>query len=123
DECLGRLSQVGTTGGGSVVTVAGGRWAGMEIFIGGEVLGQQFGTYYLAVFENQASVGLVGEDHGGDAGDEERIAQAQQDGGHDGEENRSLPDGMHGGSPCKNQIGCPTLAAPLFLRLGWELGQ
>src|SRR5208283_1668593 len=77
----------------------GGRGPGMKVAVGGEALREQRRTNDLAVLEDEASGGLMGEDQSGDAGDEERIAQAKQNGGHDGEANRSLPDGMHFRAP------------------------
>ncbi len=71
----------------------------MEIAVAREALRQQFGADDLAVLENQASPGLMGEQDTGDAGDNERIAQAQQDRGDQGVADRCLPNGMHGNSP------------------------
>ena len=59
----------------------------MEVLVAGEALRNQLRADDGAVVElDEASGSLVGEDQGGDAGDKQRIGQAQQDGGHDGEE-------------------------------------
>ena len=79
------LRKVGSARGGGVVAVAGGRGAGMEVAVGGEALRQQFGADDLAVFQNQAACGLVRKDDAGNAGDDERIAEAEQDRGDEGE--------------------------------------
>jgi hypothetical protein len=85
DERLVGLGQVGAAGGSGVVAVAGGRGARMEVLVGSEALRQQLRADDLAVLEDEASGGLVREDGAGDARDQQRIADAQQDGGHDGE--------------------------------------
>ena len=51
----------------------------MEVAIGGEALREQLGADDLAVLQDQAACGLVRKDHAGDAGDDERIAEAQQE--------------------------------------------
>jgi hypothetical protein len=71
----------------------------MEIPIRSEALRQKFGADNMAVIEDEAAAGLAGKDKAGDAGDQQRITKAQQDGSHDGEENRGLPDGVHFVSP------------------------
>ena len=87
NESLAGLGQVGAARGCGVVAVSGGRGAGVEIAVTGEALRQQFGADDLAVLENEASGGLVGEEDSGDAGDEERIAQAEQNCGNQSEAN------------------------------------
>jgi hypothetical protein len=59
----------------------------MEVLVRGEALGDQLGADDLTVLEDEASRSFVRKDHSGYASDELRIAQAQQYGGHDGEEN------------------------------------
>src|ERR1035437_4119898 len=85
DEDLAGLSQVGAAGSGSVIARASGRGPGMEVTLGGEALGEQLGADNLAVLEDEAAGGLGREDQAADAGDQERIAQAQQDRGDEGE--------------------------------------
>jgi hypothetical protein len=59
----------------------------MKVTVTGKALRQQLGANDLSVFEDEASRSFVGENHGGNAGDEQWIAQAQQDRSNDGEEN------------------------------------
>ncbi len=66
----------------------------MEVAIAGEALREELRSDDVAVFEDEASGGLVREEHAGDAGDQERIAEAENHGGHQGKEDRRLPDGM-----------------------------
>ncbi len=50
----------------------------MKVAVGGKTLRQQLGADHLAVLQDQASAGLVRKDHAGDAGDQQRIAEAEQ---------------------------------------------
>lgn len=97
DESLAGLGQVRSAGCSGVVAVrAGRRRAGMEVAIAGEALRQELGSDDVAVFEDEAPGGLVREDHAGDAGDQERIAEAEKHRGDERKANRCLPDGMLG---------------------------
>ena len=91
----------------------------MEVAIGCEALRQQLGADNRAVVEfDEAATGLVREKESGDAGNQQRITQAQEDGGDESEANRCLPNGMHFVSPSGADDGSPNLAseakAPLF---------
>jgi hypothetical protein len=57
----------------------------MEIAIGGEALGDEFGADDLAIAQNQASSGLVRKDDVGNPCYQQRISNAKQHCGNQGE--------------------------------------
>lgn len=74
-------SEVRTGGLRGVVAGAGGRFAGVKIGGAGKRLTQEFGADDLAVFCDQAAVGLVREEELGDSGHGDRIEESKDDRG------------------------------------------
>ena len=69
----------------------------MEVLVGGKALGQQLGADDLPVVEDEASGGLSRKEDVSHACDGERVDEADQDGGDDGEANGGDPHGVVGG--------------------------
>ena len=64
----------------------------MEVAIGGKALRKQFGADDLAIFQNQTAGSLVREHSAGDARNEQRIPDAEEQRRENGEADRGPPN-------------------------------
>ncbi len=100
DELRVGLRKIRAAGRGGVVAVARGRGAGMEVLSEVKLCASSSEPMTWPSLQDQAAGGLMRKEHSGDAGDQQRIAQAEQHRGDERETNRCPPNGMHDSPAC-----------------------
>ncbi len=106
DQLLVRRAEIGAAGVGGVIAVSRRRSARMKVAGAGEWLSHDPRADDSAVAHDELAVGLVGEEHLRDAGDDQRINDSQQNGRGDGHQD------------CGNKIlfhRCASYANPMRL--------